>query len=105
MVEVEVLVEAAATSYYNGEASGALPEAKLRALKAAMNKMEKQLQKVQEKREHLEQQLYQAEEHLYDCVGPRGLQTLVNERRRYGVPLPFRLSIRHNSRLALVEWV
>lgn len=49
MVEVEVLVEAAATSYYNGEASGALPEAKLRALKAAMNKMEKQLQKVQEK--------------------------------------------------------
>lgn len=56
-------------------------------------------------REHLEQQLYQAEEHLYDCVGPRGLQTLVNERRRYGVPLPFRLSIRHNSRLALVEWV
>jgi hypothetical protein len=105
MGEVEALVDVAATSYFNGEASGALPEAKLRALKAAMNKLEKQLQKVLETKDQLDQELYEAEEHMYDCVGPRGLETLVHERRRYGVPMPFRLSIRHNSRLALVEWL
>lgn len=46
-----------------------------------------------------------AEERLIDYEGPRGLQHLVTERRQDGVPMPFRISIRHNSRLALVEWL
>ena len=38
-------------------------------------------------------------------MGPRGIQTLVERRRREGVLLPFRVSIRRHSRLALVtQW-
>ena len=44
-----------------------------------------------------------AKERLMDCVGPRGIQTLVEQRMKEGVVLPFRVSIRHNSRLALVS--
>lgn len=38
-------------------------------------------------------------------MGPRGIQKLVDQRRREGVLLPFRVSIMRHSRLALVtQW-
>ena len=46
--------------------------------------------------------MYKAEEKLTDCVGPRGIQKLVEDRRRNGLMLPFRVSIKRHSRLALV---
>lgn len=41
---------------------------------------------------------------MHDTVGPRGLQTLIREKMKNGVMLPFKVSIRKHSRLALVGW-
>lgn len=38
------------------------------------------------------------------CIGPRGLQNLIEDRRKNGLIMPFKVSIRKNSRLALVGW-
>lgn len=52
-----------------------------------------------------EVKLAAAQERLTDCVGPRGIQKLVEQRRREGVLLPFRVTIMRHSRLALVtQW-
>lgn len=98
-------VEAAAQRFHNAELSGILKPAKLNKMKAQVNALEKKLQKQEEALYHAEEYLLQAENHRVDCVGPRGLQTLIAERRASGVPLPFKVSIRHNSRLALVEYI
>ena len=37
-------------------------------------------------------------------MGPRGLQRLVRDRRQHGVKLPFRVSLRRGSRVALSKW-
>jgi hypothetical protein len=49
-----------------------------------------------------EARLQEAQNRLTDCVGPRGIQKLVSERRRNGLQLPFRVTLRRHSRLALV---
>lgn len=41
---------------------------------------------------------------MNDTVGPRGLQTLIKDRMKHGVCMPFKISIRKHSRLALVGW-
>lgn len=41
---------------------------------------------------------------MIDIIGPRGLQLLVEERRRNGVLLPFKVNLRKNSSLALVQY-
>jgi hypothetical protein len=46
----------------------------------------------------------EAQERLTNCVGPRGIQTLVETRRREGLMLPFRVTIKRHSRLALVTY-
>ena len=51
-----------------------------------------------------EEKLEEAKERLNDTVGPRGLQTLIHDRIKHGVMLPFKVSIRKHSRLALVGW-
>lgn len=38
------------------------------------------------------------------CVGPRGIQKLVEQRRRDGAVLPFRVTLTRHSRLALVTY-
>ncbi len=37
-------------------------------------------------------------------MGPRGLQRLVRDRRKHGVRLPFKVSMRKGSRVALTKW-
>ena len=51
-----------------------------------------------------EGKLLEAQKHLTDCVGPRGIQRLVSQRRREGVVLPFRVTLTRHSRLALVTY-
>jgi hypothetical protein len=48
--------------------------------------------------------LSNTEDRLVDIVGPRGLQLLVADRRKHGILLPFRVNMRKNSRLALVQY-
>ena len=48
--------------------------------------------------------LKQAKEELMKRVGPRGLQNLVETRMKTGNVLPFRVSLKKNSRHALVTW-
>lgn len=49
-----------------------------------------------------EARLQEAQNRLTDCVGPRGIQKLVEEKRKNGILLPFRITLRRHSRLALV---
>jgi hypothetical protein len=48
--------------------------------------------------------LKNAEENLCNRVGPRGLSKLVKEKQKHGILLPFVVSIRKNSKFALVGW-
>lgn len=52
----------------------------------------------------VEADLLEAQERLTNRVGPRGIQTLVETRRREGLMLPFRVTIKRHSRLALVTY-
>lgn len=51
-----------------------------------------------------EADLLEAQARLTNRVGPRGIQTLVETRRREGLMLPFRVTLRRHSRLALVSY-
>lgn len=48
--------------------------------------------------------LSEAQNRLTDCIGPRGIQRLVTQRRREGAVLPFRVTLTRHSRLALVTY-
>ena len=52
----------------------------------------------------MEASLQKAQSRLEDCIGPRGIQRLVTQRRREGVLLPFRITLKRHSRLALVSY-
>jgi hypothetical protein len=50
-----------------------------------------------------EAKLEESKERLMDMVGTRGIQHLVEQRRHNGTLMPFRVSLRKHSRLALVS--
>jgi hypothetical protein len=50
-----------------------------------------------------EAKLEESKERLMDMVGTRGIQHLVEQRRHNGTRMPFRVSLRKHSRLALVS--
>jgi hypothetical protein len=73
-------------------------------MKLSLNKLTKELGKLDQEKNEKYYAVAQLERKLMDCVGPRKLQNLIETRRKHGIPLPFKVSIRKHSRYALVEY-
>ena len=76
-------------------------------LKALVSEAERSAQEVELAvaiKEEREEELRRAEAKVMDFLGPRGLQKLVTQRRQQGVLLPFTVSLKKGSCLALTRW-
>jgi hypothetical protein len=84
--------------------SGAFEQGKLKKMKQSVNKLQKELSSMEELKNTKYVTIAQIEREIMDITGPRRLQKLIENRRRHGIPLPFKISIRKHSRHALVEY-
>lgn len=76
----------------------------MKILQNSLRKAQNNLDKATQTKEQLDEKYATAQQKLTNCIGPLGLQNLIKKRRRHGVLMPFRVSIKRNSRLALVTW-
>jgi hypothetical protein len=74
-------------------------------MKQSKTLLEKELKHLEKDKHTKFLAVAEAEKDLMDCVGPRKLQNMIETRRKHGIPLPFRVSIRKHSRYALVEYL
>jgi hypothetical protein len=74
------------------------------ALKKAAEDSAHQAEKALEAKNRAEDEFKLANQTVTDFVGPRGLHSLVMDRRKNGILMSFRLHMTHGSRIAEVTW-
>ena len=97
-------LEVRKVKYRDTRARGDAKKEQVAALQKAAEDAAKIAEAALEAKNKLETEATMAQQTVSDFIGPRGLQSLVADRRKNGILMPFRLHLHQGSRIAEVTW-
>ena len=97
-------LEAKKILYREARARSDAKKEHIAALQKSAEDTAHQAEKALEEKEKEEEAMRVSDQQVMDFIGPRGLQTMVNDRRKNGILMPFRVHMTQGSRIAQVTW-
>jgi len=97
-------LEASKIKYREYRARSDAKKDQIAALIKSAEEAAKTAEKAVEEKKKAEEEMKEANDTVTDFIGPRGLKTLVESRRRDGILMPFRVHMTQGSRIAQVTW-
>jgi len=97
-------LEASKIKYREYRARSDAKKEQVAALIKAAEQAAKTAETLLEEKKKAEEAMEEANKTVLDFIGPRGLKTLVDDRRKNGILMPFRVHMTKGSRIAQVTW-